>query len=357
MGADLFTLFGAFARHGLPSARHLHHGLMFAGSGLARLPLRLLEKPIFALRRRGRPEPEPLFIVGHWRSGTTHLHNLMSRSPAFGLISPLASGIPWELLTLGTWLRPLLEQALPEDRHIDRVAVRPDSPQEDEIPLANMQLLSVFHALYFPRRFRELWERSVFFDGVPAVELERRGRRLRQLYAKIAVHQNTPHLLIKNPVYTAQIPWLLRMFPRAKFVHIYRNPYEVFVSTVHYYRRMLSELALQPWEQLDIEAFVLEMFPRLMDRLYADAVDLPEDRFCEVRFDRLEADPVGQVEAVHRQLKIDGWKAARPQVELYLDTIKGYEKNRFQITDRQLVSVETRWSAYLQRWGFGWPVG
>jgi hypothetical protein len=34
-------------------------------------------------------------------------------------------------------------------------------------------------------------------------------------------------LLIKSPVHTARIPLLLRLFPKAKFIYMHRNPYEV----------------------------------------------------------------------------------------------------------------------------------
>ena len=86
-------------------------------------------------------------------------------------------------------MRPWLERALPEDRHVDRVAVRPSSPQEDEIPLANIQQLSVFHALYFPKRFQRHIDRGVFFDGCTAAEIATWCRSVRTFVAKIVLHQ------------------------------------------------------------------------------------------------------------------------------------------------------------------------
>ena len=34
-------------------------------------------------RRSGPPTPSPLFVLGIWRSGTTHLHNLLARDERF----------------------------------------------------------------------------------------------------------------------------------------------------------------------------------------------------------------------------------------------------------------------------------
>ena len=148
MGADPKTLLGALIRNDGASLKCVPQALAFLGASIARS-----ESDI----------KTPVFIVGHWRSGTTHLHNLMGCSREFGIISPLAAGLPWETLTLGAWLRPLLEKALPEDRGVDQVAVTGGSPQEDEIPVANMQPYSVFHALYFPGKFEKNFAEGVFF--------------------------------------------------------------------------------------------------------------------------------------------------------------------------------------------------
>lgn len=38
--------------------------------------------------------PEPVFILGHPRTGTTHLHNLMSRDPTFAYANTYQCGTP-----------------------------------------------------------------------------------------------------------------------------------------------------------------------------------------------------------------------------------------------------------------------
>jgi len=322
------------------------------GSAVFRLPFRALDALRMGMGRDRAAADAPVFVIGHWRSGTTHLHNLLGRSPVFGHISPLACGLPDELLTLGTWLAPWLERALPEDRHVDRVAVRADSPQEDEIPLAGLQPLSVYHALYFPRRFRELAERGIFLEGCPAAAVARWRRRVRRFADKVARHQRKPLLVIKNPVYTARIGLLREIWPEARFIHIFRNPYEVFASTLNYYRRMLAELAWQDYGHLDLEEFVLATYERLMARCVHDRAALPAGQFAEVRYESLVRDPLPELERLHVELRLPGWDEARAAIEDYLPGIEGYRTNRNRCDARQAELVRSRWGEYVDRWRY-----
>ena len=351
MGAGLPTLVRAFARNGSVAPAHLGLAALMILSAAARVPFSVWDRVRFARLRRSRPRPEPpLLVIGHWRTGTTHLHNLLGLSPAFGHISPIASGLPNEILTLGTWLRPLLEKALPEDRHVDRVAVTPTSPQEDEIPLANMQPLSVFHALYFPKRFQEHIDRGVFLDGVGREEVARWAHLARDFADKIAIHQNARRLVIKNPVYTARIARVRQIWPEAPFVHIRRNPYEVFVSTRHYFRELLPELALQAYDTIDVEAFVLATFSRVMAAYEAESRDLPVGQLIEVSYERLKRAPFEVLGDIHGRLGLPGWEAARPRIAAYLDTITGYRPNANAISAADRAKVDAHWGDAVAAW-------
>lgn len=355
MGASPKTLLEALRTQGGVSPACTPHVLAFLASALARSPFRGLDRVMMRHVDPAEVVDPPVFIMGYWRSGTTHLHNLLGCSPGFGIITPLASGVPGELRTLATWLRPVLEQALPEDREVDDVAVTPQSPQEDEIPVANMQPLSVFHALYFPRRFRQNFEKGVLFSGATEREIRRWKRTVQFFLAKVAVHQRQQPLLVKNPVYTARVGLLREMWPEARFIHIYRNPYTVYRSTTHYFEKMLSKLALQPYSVDEIEPVVLDSYPRMLDRLYRDVDDLPDDQFAEVCFEDLEAQPLDELERLYRQLDLPGWDEARPVTETHLAQVADYSKNTYHYDADVRATVENAWGRFVERWGYEMP--
>jgi len=356
MGARLENLVRLFVRHGGCRPADTPLAAAMLASALARAPFRPLEALRYRWSRDSQaPAADPVFIIGHWRSGTTHLHNLLGCSPVFGHITPLASGLPDELLTLATWLRPWLERALPEDRHVDRVAVRPDSPQEDEIPLANLQPLSIFHALYFPAAFRREAARGIFLDDAAPAEIARWQRLAQHFANKVALQQGTSLLLVKNPVYTARLRLLLEIWPRARFIHIHRNPYEVFVSTRHYYHRMLADLALHDWDEVDVEGFVVETYQRLLAELDRQRPLLGPGQFSEVGYDQLREQPLDTLARIHAELDLPGWDSARPRIEAYLEQIRDYRRNRYALAPADIERVEQHWGEYLQRWGYARP--
>lgn len=318
---------------------------------LARWPISTTERVIFSLTQ-GRREPmaDPIFIVGYWRSGTTHLHNLMAESQQFGYITPLATGLPWDILGIVRALEPLLEKALPQDRFVDNVAVTPTSPQEDSIPLATMGAESYYHGLYFPSQFEAHFRRDVLGE-LEERDQERWQRLHRQLLQKVALHQGKQPLVIKNPVYTGYVRHLRSLWPQAKFIHIYRNPYRVFVSTRHYFNRLLPELALQAYGELPIDRLILESYPILMQALQADTADLPAQQFAQLSFEALQAQPLEQLERLFSQLELSGFDTARPHLEQYLIGLKDYRQNEYILDPNTRATIDTHWGTWVQQWG------
>ncbi|MDX1666467.1 MAG: sulfotransferase [Saprospiraceae bacterium] len=323
-------------------------------SALGRWPLTQVEKLITSYRlNRVSGLPTPIFIIGHWRSGTTHLCNILSKSSQFGFVTPVAAGLPWELLTMGTYLQSFLEKQLPSSRLIDNVPVKPDSPQEDEFGIANMYPVSFLHALYFPGHFERNLRRGVFFEGCTQKEIDHWKEMFRYYLTKVNLHQGKDkQLLIRNPVYTSRIRMIREIYPDAKFIHIYRNPLRIYQSMKNYYRKLLPALSLQPYHEVDIEETVLWVYARMMDRLEVESAELPDEDYIEVRFENLESDPLGRIERIYDQLQLQGFEDARGFFQRYLDSIKSYKKNVFEPDTAEMKRVKERWAPYMERWEY-----
>jgi hypothetical protein len=357
LGADGGTLLRLFGRHPVPPAMWPRVAALLA-SAAARAPLGWLERARVAVAADPLADmPPPLFVLGHWRSGTTHLYNLLSRDPQFAWPDPIATGLPWNFLFIGRALRPLLERALPESRLIDNVAVDPDSPQEDEIALASMQTLSYYHALYFPADFGAVFEPGAFPDAAhPSSRLlARRTRRFRHYCRKLLLQGPGDRLLVKNPIHTGQVAWLTRVFPNARFVHIHRSPYVVFESTRNFYRKLLPAYSYQRYEADAVEPFILDAYPRLYRRMYDDVADLPGERFVEIGYDELDRRPLDCLRRVYGRLDLGDFDAVEPRVRDYLEGLRGYRRNPHRFPEADLEKVEAAWGEWIARWGYSRP--
>jgi omega-hydroxy-beta-dihydromenaquinone-9 sulfotransferase len=354
-GSNLSTLTQLLTQNGPIAPKYWPHAAFAMGFTLLRWPMTTTERLVTAMCHRP-PIKSPVFIVGYWRSGTTHLHNLMSQDPAFGYVSPLATGLPWDILGIVRAFEPLLEKALPADRYVDNVAVTPTSPQEDSIALASMLPLSYYHSLYFPRRFEYHFRRGVYFEGCSEQDIELWRQRHIQFLSNVSVHQGGKRILMKNPVYLGHIAKLREIWPEAKFVHIYRNPYTVFQSTRHFFTKLLPELALQAYDKLPldrlIDQLILESYPRLMSALDIEGSQLPSDSFVEVRFEDLESDPMRQLQTIYSTLNLPNYEQAQLRFEGYLQQLGAYQKNSYPPNSENMEKVNRLWHPFIQKWNY-----
>ncbi len=353
-GANLGTLAKVVGRSGLPSKPLSATAIGLAA--LARWPFSTAERLVMESRLPAAADlSAPVFILGHWRSGTTHLYNIMCKGEAWGFVPPVATGLPWDLFGLARVFNSVLERALPEHRYIDNIPVTPDSPQEDEIAVANMSDLSFYHGIYFPRTFADHIRRGLFFDGCSDDEIDKWKERFTYLLRKLYMYQDDKPLLIKNPVYTGRVALLREMFPQAKFIHIHRNPYEVFASMRNFYAKLLNQFALQNYEHVDIDETILSVYDRMMHTLERDMAGLPEDVYLEMRYDELDHRPMESVERIYSTLALPDFDMARPKFETYLASVESFKKNKFAYSDEAAAKVESRWRYFVDKWGYERP--
>jgi len=354
-GSNVRTLTSVVAQSGgLPvSSWPAMAGILAAAA--ARTPFSAVEKAYTRARLADAGDmPPPVFIVGHWRSGTTHLYNVMVQDD-FGFVPPVATGLPWDMLLLGRAFKPLIDRALPETRYIDNIPVKPDSPQEDEIALANMSPLSFYHGIYFPKAFEHHLNRGLFFDGCTEQEIADWQETFTYFLRKLWLQQGRKRLLIKNPVYTSRVAMLHALYPDARFIHIQRNPYEVFESMRNFYARLFKQFALQPYDHVDIDEVVVSTYVRLMGRIDAEWPSIPPAQRVDVAYEDLDRAPLDELRRIYAQLQLPGFDAALPRFEAYLASVAGFEKNRFAYSDRSAALVEARLRPYLERGGYQRP--
>ncbi|NIA16213.1 MAG: hypothetical protein GWP08_19290, partial [Nitrospiraceae bacterium] len=256
-------------------------------------PITPLSRLIERVRHGGRVaaaelKDDPVFIIGHWRSGTTHLHNLLSRDPRFGFVTTFQTQAPKSFLSAYHTSRVIMSAMMPGTRPMDNMPLGTDLPQEEEFCLCNACMHSFYVCWYFPRIGEErLFRKYVLFDGVSEAEFEEWRREYVELVKKATINMDGRQLVLKNPANTARVESILRVFPQARFIHIYRDPYVVYKSTLQLRRTLPRMFTFQNLEFDDLEERVLQEYREMMGRFFERKGRIPKGQLAEIRYEDL----------------------------------------------------------------------
>lgn len=353
LATRLGTLLDCFREYGAPDSRFrfwLRAFNLFWVCAV-RTPLHDLEQ----WRMRKRVEAQafiapPVFILGHWRSGTTHVHQLLSQDPQFGVVTLLQAAFPLDFMT--TVAAPAFDALLPAQRPMDAVPVTLESPWEEEMAMASFSPLSFYHAFFFPRQGRRIYRESVHFDGIAARRVEEWWRDYRYFLQKVQYGQPERRLLLKNPANSARVTALRTHFPGAKFIHIHRHPEEVYASTLLLHRKLQEIWALQEDDPFSLRDTVLKNYADLMTACIEQTSGLPARELIEVRMTDLESNPLATLESIYRQLELPGFDAASARFTAYLEQIGIYRKNRLSLSDAERSALRPALSHVFERFGY-----
>ncbi len=293
----------------------------------------------------------PLFILGHYRSGTTHLHNLLALDPRLAAPTLYQTLNPLTFLGTERLAVPIADRLIVRRRFMDGMALSATMPGEDEFALCAMTGLSPYMASCFPEDGSG-YDRYLTFRDASAAEVTRWGRAL-SLFCKKVAYRTGRGLVLKSPPHTARIRLLLGLFPDARFVHIHRHPHAVFRSTRHMIRKAQPLYHLRDVPSQDSDDRILAVYAEMYRSYFGERDAIPAGRLAEIRFDDLERDPVGVVGSVYRTLGLEGFDDLRPRLDEYLGSIAGYRKNRLDdlpgpLRDR----IAREWGRSFDEWGY-----
>jgi len=257
----------------------------------------------------------PVFIIGLPRTGTTHLHGLLSEDPdnrapaTWEVMFPAAARAAAEVeraraeagRRLG-WANRLA----PEFMRIHPIA--PDLPQECIAITAQVFMSIQFHTTHDVRSYQDWFE-----EAPQALGFDFHRRFLQHLQAK----SEGSRWVLKAPGHLFALEGLLERYPDARIVHTHRDPTRVIASMASHatvLRRAFSDDANPHAIALDWA----DRWARALDRFLAVRDRAPHAQFLDVDFGAIESDPLGTVERVYDFL---GWRVtteARTAMERFL---------------------------------------
>jgi hypothetical protein len=292
----------------------------------------------------------PVFVLGHWRNGTTHLHNLLTVDRRFAFPSNYECLFPLTFLTAERFQSRVVDFFLPARRPMDNVQWTMQSPQEDEFAQCVTSFKSPCMKWAFPRRWDQ-YEKYLTFRGVPERDVAEWRAALLEFLRKLTWKHGRP-LVLKSPPHTCRIKLLLEIFPGAKFVHIHRDPFVVFPSAKRTHETNIE------WHRLQrapsgVDDRILRTYREMYDVFFEERGLVPAGQFCEVGYEELERDPIVEVRRIYEALGLPDFSEVEGALRGYVESIAGYRKNRHPELSGELRGrISREWRKSIEEWGY-----
>ena len=242
----------------------------------------------------------PIIICGLPRTGTTHLHNLMSADPALRSLpyweslepvlaepSSPAPGRPDPRLERTDMALSFLNTALPYFNRMHEMTV--------EHTHEEIQLLAIdFSTMLFETTAPMPTWRDAYLtrDQRPTYAY------LLKVLKVLQWLRGGTRWVLKTPQHLEQFPALVETFPDATFVVTHRDPVSVTASMV----TMIAYTARLTRDRVDLEGmggYWADRLERMLRRCADERDALPADRTIDVRFDEFMADDLAMVARVY----------------------------------------------------------
>ena len=293
----------------------------------------------------------PVFIIGHWRSGTTLLHELMVRDERYSSPSTFQCFAPHHFLVTEWIFRRFFSWLLPTKRPMDNMSAGWERPQEDEFALMNLGLPSPYRRIAFPNEgFVDM--NYLDFDRVSKVDINNWLYALRKFMLGVSTATGRP-LVIKSPTHTGRLAQLAKEFPEARFIHIVRDPRALFPSTCRLWRGLCDAQSMQNPKHDDEVAYVIECLRRMYASFEKARESLDDHRLVDVRYEDLTANPVQTMETIYGQLRLSDFETVRPAIEQWAQTEhKSYQPNQHSLDAEHEALIRDSWQHYFERYGY-----
>ena len=294
----------------------------------------------------------PLFILGHWRAGTTFLHELMIRDSAHTFATTYQCFMPHHFVLSERFVTPWAGMFIPDRRPMDNMAAGWGRPMEDEFALANLGAPTPYLSMMFPNR-GEIYPEYLSLRNLTPAQRDAWKRKLLQFLKRLTL--NDPRrIVIKSPAHTARVRTILEMFPAARFIHIARDPYAMYSSTIKLWHSLNVEEGLQAVRDDSwLAESVIQSLRRMYDAYLEDRTLLGDNQLVELRYEDLVDDPKTQLRLIYDQLQLGDFSRIEPALDQHLAAIRNYRTNRHAEVDPALQqTLRERWAPYFEEFGY-----
>jgi hypothetical protein len=314
---------------------------------LANEALAAIDRGLYGRRVEStRLEQPPVFIIGHWRTGTTFLHELLSQDDRFACPSTYECMAPHHFLLTGRIFPTLFKRFAPSRRPMDDMPCGVERPQEDDIALLALGAPTPMARVAFPNE-PPPHERMIDGDAASAAELAHWRQGMCEFVKRQTFHKRK-RLLLKSPPHTGKVAQLAELFPGARFIHLVRSPREVFASSRRLWQALDRAYGMQIPHHRGLDDYIFDTLRRMYAAFERQRPSLAAESICDVAYERLVEDPLVETRRIYEHLGLDDFEACRAKLEGYLRQMRDYQPNVHQLEPALAEKIDRRWTDYAR---------
>ncbi len=297
------------------------------------------------------PVPDqPVLITGHWRSGTTAVHEAFACDPSLAFPATYDCFAAAHVLVSKGCFTPWLKHLVPARRPLDAMPFGLDRPQEDEFALCVLGAPSPYLDWLLPNQPPQ-YERFTLLHGVSAAEHAQWCAAFMRV-VKSLTHLYQRRLVLKSPLHTGRLATLLHLFPDARVVHIVRHPYAVIPSTMRLWECLQKLQGLQRPRGVDLSARVLAVFAALHEQFERDRHLLKAGRHVCVRYEELVADPLAQMQQVYEEIELPFDAAQAARLASWAAAVRAHRPAHHELTPELRARINQHCRPYIDTYGY-----
>ncbi len=316
-------------------------------------PLRLLESALLHKRIKNTEVKSPIIILGHPRSGTTYLHYLLAADPNLAYSNTYQVFMPRIFYFFGKYIGKMMDPLMPKKRAMDNLSMGAFKPTMDEFALANLSDASWCNGFYFPKNINRYFTKYVVFDGSNTTESKRYKKNHLWFAKKMQLRYPGKQLIIKSAATSSRIKELLDIFPDARFMHIYRNPYETYRSTERLYEKILPMFGFHKVSNAFIEEYIIESYKAYHQKWFAEKNLIPSGRLVEFAFEDFIINPLPHLTKAYKELNLNLSDDTVDAFKKVATSHTGYQQNKYSsIPDDAKQKVRKHWDFCFAQWGY-----
>jgi hypothetical protein len=293
--------------------------------------------------RKHELQEDPVFILGHWRSGTTHLQELLVANSNHTTTSVYQFLFIDNFILTERWLKPNMNgfcRIFKIPYSFQRVTMDLNLPGELESAMcAGLSDHSYTWGHIFPKRY-EYWFGHMIGLKRPK-DKEGWLDDYDFLIRKISFASGGKRVIVKSPGDTGRAIHLLKRYPNAKFVFIEREPLSVYHSTMYFWSVIQKEVSFQKVKDEQLHRYCINSYVKLKENYHYFRKKIPSEQQCELTFKELITEPITTLNRIYNELELGVLPIK--QVEQQLILKRDHYKVNYTTSPELEREIEEKW--------------